>query len=54
MVLGEGMNNPHRKKNNARYGTLHERMTSPGREALREYVATPPAKQRKKNRLIKS
>lgn len=46
IILGEGKE--YKPKNRKiRYGTSHERMTSPGREALREYILTPQANKRK-------
>lgn len=45
MVLGEGLNNDKKKgkKKKNRYGTAYERMTSPGREYMREQILTPQA-----------
>lgn len=39
LVLSEGMNI--RTKGRGKYGTAYERMTSPGREALRDHQLTP-------------
>ena len=47
IVLGEGMENNTSKQRKNRYGTAYERMTSPGREAMRENILTPQANKRK-------
>lgn len=48
MVLGEGLDGKREyQEKRSRYGTAHERMTSPGRELLREHILTPSSKQMK-------
>lgn len=48
MVLGEGIDGRRNlKEKKGRYGTTHERMTSPGRELLREHILTPGTRQMK-------
>lgn len=46
MILGDGKDE-RKKAKKYRYGTAYERMTSPGREALREHILTPQAEKRK-------
>jgi len=47
MILGDGVDGVGKKDKRGKYGTLYERMTSPGREYLREYVTTPDSKMAK-------
>jgi hypothetical protein len=52
MILGDGVEDKGKKDRRGKYGTMHERMTSPGREYMREYKSTPN-KDGKKKDLIK-
>lgn len=43
MILNIDMEDNKRKGKRGKYGTVYERMTSPGRQYMREYISTPAA-----------
>lgn len=49
MILGDGVEDKGKKNRKGKYGTMYERMTSPGREYMREYISTPGKKEKKKS-----